>query len=384
MPHAVVHLGKDQHLGQAVHVLQLHKGHHRAGLGGLQFALGDDAAHEDQFLIPGHAAVGFLGKPLQYLRIDLQFGKFGLVFVQRVAGDINARHLALHAQLILPGKLGKVGQRRRGDLHILHRVKQRKLPLHGGLLPAAGGVDGALVHAQFLGAVAGQRVHGPGADQAFHALFVHRRAGHALAEVEDVPVRTARLALGDDGLYGPVAEVFHPREAKADGSVFHGELLLRFVHVRRQHADAALSAGLDIVAHLVGIAGEAVHQRRHELHGPVQFQPRRLHGDEGVGGGVGFVEGVAGKGGHFVEDMLGHILRHAVAHRAGHGHFAVFHLPVDENFLFFGHDVVLFLGHGAAHQIAAAIGIAGQIAHDLHHLFLIDHAAVGDVEDGLE
>ena len=181
-----------------------------------------------------------------------------------------------------------------------------------------------------------------------------------------------------------MAEVFHPREAKADGPVFHGELLLRFVYVRRQHADAALSAGLDIVAHLVGIAGEAVHQRRHELHGKVQFQPRRLHGDEGVGGGVGFVEGVAGKGGHLVEDMLGHILRHAVAHRAGHGDFAVFHLPVDENFLFFGHDVVLFLGHGAAHQIAAAIGIPGQIAHDLHDLFLIDHAAVGDVEDGLE
>ena len=48
------------------------------------------------------------------------------------------------------------------------------------------------------------------------------------------------------------------------------------------------------------------------------------------------------------------------------------------------HDVVLFLGHGAAHQVAAAIGIAGQIAHDLHDLFLIDHAAVGDVEDGLQ
>ena len=99
---------------------------------------------------------------------------------------------------------------------------------------------------------------------------------------------------------------------------------------------------------------------------------------------MGLVEGVAGEGGHFVEDMLGHILRHAVAHRAGHGHLAAFHLPVDENFLFFGHDVVLFLGHGAAHQIAAAIGIAGQIAHDLHHLFLIDHAAVGDVEDGFQ
>ena len=62
----------------------------------------------------------------------------------------------------------------------------------------------------------------------------------------------------------------------------------------------------------------------------------------------------------------------------------VLHHAMDENFLFPGHDVVLFLGHGAAHQIAAAQGIAGQIAHDLHHLFLIDHAAIGHIQDGFE
>ena len=181
-----------------------------------------------------------------------------------------------------------------------------------------------------------------------------------------------------------MAEVLDTGKAEADGPVLHGKLLLRAVHVRRQHADAALFAGLDVEAHLVGIAGHAVHQRRHELHRVMQFQPGRLHGDEGVGGGVGLVEGVAGEGGHFVEYVLGHLLGNAVAHRAGNDHLAVLHQAVDEVFLLLGHDVVLFLGHGAAHQVAAAVGIPGQVAHNLHHLLLIDHAAVGDVEDGLQ
>ena len=45
---------------------------------------------------------------------------------------------------------------------------------------------------------------------------------------------------------------------------------------------------------------------------------------------------------------------------------------------------MLLLGHGAAHQVAAAHGVARQVAHDLHDLLLIHHAAVGHVQDGLQ
>ena len=98
-----------------------------------------------------------------------------------------------------------------------------------------------------------------------------------------------------------------------------------------------------------------------------------------------FVEGVAGEGGHLVVNLLGGFFAHAHAHRAGDFHGAVgLHHAVDEIFLFLGHDVVLLFGHGLAHQIAAAQRIARQIAHDLHHLLLIDHAAIGHIQDGLE
>ena len=117
----------------------------------------------------------------------------------------------------------------------------------------------------------------------------------------------------------------------------------------------------------------------------MQLEPRGLECDHGVARGVRLVEGIAGEGGHLFEELLGDFLRHAVAHSAGHGDGAVgLHLAVDEDFLLLCHHVVLFLGHGAAHEVAAAHGIAGQIAHDLHDLLLIDHAAVGHVQNRLE
>ena len=109
----------------------------------------------------------------------------------------------------------------------------------------------------------------------------------------------------------------------------------------------------------------------------VQLEPRGLERDHGVARGVRLVEGVAGEGGHFFEELLGDFLRHAVAHSAGHGDAAVgLHLAVDEDFLLLRHHVVLFLGHGAAHHIGPAKRIPGQQAEYFHDLLLVNSTPV--------
>ena len=76
---------------------------------------------------------------------------------------------------------------------------------------------------------------------------------------------------------------------------------------------------------------------------------------------------------------------HAPADAAVDDHVAVFvHHAVHEILPLLGHHVLFLLGHGPAHQVAAAQRVARQIPHDLHDLLLIDHAAVGDVQNGLE
>ena len=157
------------------------------------------------------------------------------------------------------------------------------------------------------------------------------------------------------------------------------------VDIRGKDGNVPGAAVLDIAGNLAGIAVHAVEHGGHEGYGVIPLEPPCLGGDHGVGRGVGLVEGVGGKGDHLVVDVVGHVLRHAVAHTAGDGHMAVFiHHAVDEILPLLLHDFVLLLGHGAAHQVAAAVGIAGQVAHNLHHLLLIDHAAVGHVQNRAE
>ena len=94
---------------------------------------------------------------------------------------------------------------------------------------------------------------------------------------------------------------------------------------------------------------------------------------------MGFVERVGREIHHLVEDLVRDRLRHAVCDRTDH---AI--RPMDEILALFCHHFVLFLAHCAAHEVASAIGIARQRAHDLHDLLLIDHAAVGGAEDRLQ
>ena len=330
-----------------------------------------------------------LGKLRKEAGIDLQRRKLPGVLIQRMAGDVHAGGLALHLEPGLFVKFGQIGHRRRRGLDFgCTHVEQGDLARDHALELAGRAVHGPLEHVQLLAAPPGQVIKGPRADQALHALLVDGAGGVAVDEVVEVQVVAAALPLLHQLGDGVVAQVLDPRQAEAHAllalEVVHGELLLGVVDVRRQHRDAPLAQGLDVIGDLGGVAGHGIHQRRHELHRIVQLQPGGLHGHHGVGRSVGLVEGVAGEGGHLIEDLLRRLGGHAVAHAARHNDLAVFLQAVDEVLLLPGHHVVLLLGHGAAHQVASSHGIARQVAHDLHDLLLIHHAAVGHVQNRLQ
>ena len=78
------------------------------------------------------------------------------------------------------------------------------------------------------------------------------------------------------------------------------------------------------------------------------------------------VEAVIGELGHEVEDLGGLVRRDAALHRA---------LLEDGALLL--HLLLDLLAHGAAQQVGRTQAVARQVLGDLHHLFLVDHDAVG-------
>ena len=267
----------------------------------------------------------------------------------------------------------------------LQRVKQGELSFHRAVGALTGRVHGPVEGGKFLRAGTGQRIHRARADQAFHGFFVHGLAGNARRVIEQITKRPFFPAVCLDKGDRAATHALHRLQTEADAAVLHGKFRVGAVDIRRQDPDAHAAAGLDVEGDLIRVGGNGIHQRGHEFHGIILLQPRGFHGHARVGRGVRFVEGVAGEGGHLVINLLGGFFAHAHAHRTGDFHGAiVLHHAVDEIFLFLGHDVVLLFGHGLAHQVAAAQRITRQIAHDLHHLFLIDHAAIGHIQDGFE
>ena len=177
------------------------------------------------------------------------------------------------------------------------------------------------------------------------------------------------------------AHVLDGVEPKADlPRPVGGEAAPRDVDVGRQHLDAQPRALGRILDHLVGVVQHAGQQGGHELGRVVALEVGGLVGDVGVAGRVALVEGVGGKAGHLVVDLVGHLLRNAVGHAPG-AFLARLGAAVDKVLPLGLHDGVLFLAHGPADVVGLPEGKAGQLPEDLHHLLLVDDAPVGHVQD---
>ena len=85
---------------------------------------------------------------------------------------------------------------------------------------------------------------------------------------------------------------------------------------------------------------------------------------------MAFIKSIRGKAAHFVIQGIGNAFRNVVFGTALHK------MPA------FGfHDLMLFLAHGTADIIGLPKAEACQLTEDLHHLFLIDDAAVGNIQN---
>ena len=168
-------------------------------------------------------------------------------------------------------------------------------------------------------------------------------------------------------------DILERRQRVEDVAVPHQEIDARAVHHGRR---GSRSEPLRLAAEhlqLVGIADIERHRGGQELDRIVGLEIGGLVGDERIGGGVRFVEAIAGELGHQLENIIG--LRRLDALGLGARHEALLlriHLRLD------------LLAHGAAQEIGFAQRIARQDLGDLHHLLLIDDDAVGLLEDRLE
>ena len=89
---------------------------------------------------------------------------------------------------------------------------------------------------------------------------------------------------------------------------------------------------------------------------------------------MGFVETVAGEFVEHVEKLVGLVGLDAVFLRRA----------LDEDRALLGHFLGLLFAHRAAQHVGAAQRVAGENLRGLHDLLLIDHDAVGFLQDRLE
>ena len=138
----------------------------------------------------------------------------------------------------------------------------------------------------------GGRVERAALDERLEHALVRDLPVDALGEVPDRRERAALVARAHDRGRGALADALDRVQAEADLALDDGEVDLRRVHVRRQHLDPHLVAGVDVEGHLVLRVHHRRDQRGHVLARVVRAQPGGLVGDQRVAGGVRLVERV--------------------------------------------------------------------------------------------
>ena len=82
------------------------------------------------------------------------------------------------------------------------------------------------------------------------------------------------------------------------------EIRVADINVRRLNGDPHLTAFVDVLYDLIGVARHRRQQRRHELYGIMRLQISGVIGQKRISGRVRFIESVAGKLLHKIEDLL--------------------------------------------------------------------------------
>ena len=133
-------------------------------------------------------------------------------------------------------------------------------------------------------------------------------------------------------------------------------------------------AFVDEVGDFVGVAEFAGEEGGHKFDGVVGFEVGGSVSEDGVGGGVGFVEAVAGEFFEEVEDFAGFVGGEVVG-----GFGAAYEVLALE-----AHFFVFLFAHGAPQDVGGAGRIACDAFGGFDDLFLVDHDAVGFSADIFE
>ena len=209
--------------------------------------------------------------------------------------------------------------------------------------------------------------------QCFNRAPVDDALVHAPAKIEHVFER-ALLARLDDAGNGRFAGTFDGTQSVSNGSLVHrGKHITGAVHIGWQHANILLQRINVEGAHFVGIVQIARQRRRHECRRMMRLEIGRLIGHQRVGGSVRFIETIAGKFFHQIEQVASLLFRGAVPERA-----------VDKNLALLGHLFRILLAHRTAQQVGCSQAITANHLRHLHHLLLVHHDAVGFTQDRLD
>ncbi len=205
--------------------------------------------------------------------------------------------------------------------------------------------------------------------------LAHAAQVHAVGQIGGVPERAVGLALVDDQLQRALAGVLDGGQAIADEGPtaavgLNREIQHRPVDAGGGDGDAQLAGVGDVLGDVVGVVAADGEQGGDVFHRVVGLQIGGLAADDGVVGGVGLVEAVAGEELDVAPDGVAHLLREA----AGHG-------PGGELRLVLVHQVALLLRYGLADHVGFARLVAGQLGGDADDLLLIDEDAVGVLQD---
>ena len=186
------------------------------------------------------------------------------------------------------------------------------------------------------------------------------------AEIEQIAKRTC-LPRHDNCLDRGLAGAFDGAQAIAHVFVVDRlETVARLVDVGRQHGKPKRDRIVVQVAHLVGVVHHQRQVRRHECRGMMRLEIRGLIRDQRISRGVRLVEAVARELFHQIEKLRCFRRRKPPVDCTG-----------DEALAVLGHFVGQLLAHRAAQEIGCTQRVAADHLRDLHHLFLIDHHAVG-------
>ena len=210
-------------------------------------------------------------------------------------------------------------------------------------------------------------------DQSLHDLAVDDLEVVADQEIHVSGVISPCPALGHDSFHRGGTHVLDARKAVDYPAVADRELRLREVDVRRQDLDTHRAGLADVLRELVRGVDFVGQVGGHELRGIVGFEIGGVVGQQGIGGSMGLVEAVAGKGHQEIEDPFGGPCIVSL----GGG-------PLEELDLLSGHYLRLLLAHRPPEDVRLTEGKPRHLPGDLHDLLLVHDHPVGLLEDRLE